>query len=619
MQKCFLLLLIGTSIYAQEKSKVIYKNETVTISNKNNLEIESFITESRLIAKSKNQYEYVINVPYDSFNEISEIKGSTYIQKTDKKHILYSSSIREFDAQEENIFKGDTKIKQFFLPSVEDNSVIEYSYKNKIKQPRFLSVFRFQSPLKTQSSKLTVKCDSNIELGFKLFGEHQDKIVFTKTTNGNIDTYTWLATEIPEFESEENMPNGLSVQPHIIYYIKKYNHNGTTEELLSDTASLYKWYYSLVKDINKKDQTNLRNTTLNLIKDKTSDIEKAQAIYNWVQQNLHYVAFENGMGGFIPREAADVYSKLYGDCKDMANLLNEMLKYANLNSSLTWIGTRIKPYTYDEVPTPQVDNHMITNLVIDGKSYFLDATDKFCPFSLPTSHIQGKEALIGKAENFVIEKVPVISASENKTAIKLDLKIENNSLKGSVLTTIDGYAKSELLNILSIYPQKQKEIWKDIVNITNPKINLEPVELLKNEYKNTPSKATFNLQLDDAIKDINGKLLLKPIFIFPLKELQIDSEKRKYPVEYEYNYSYEIEYQYEIPKEYRIEFLPENLKTETNLATFDIQYKVQNNFILVTQKVSTKKLLLEKSDFEKWNAFLKTLNKQYNQSLILVK
>ncbi|MBP6127910.1 DUF3857 domain-containing protein [Flavobacterium sp.] len=619
MQKYFLLLLIGTSILAQEKSQVIYKNETVTISNKNNLEIESFVTESRLIAKSKNQHEYVINVPYDSFNEIFEIKGSTYIPKTDKKHILYASSIREFDAEEENIFKGDTKIKQFFLPSVEDNSVIEYSYKNKIKHPRFLSVFRFQSLLKTQSSKLTLKCDSNIELGFKLFGEHQDKIVYTKTTNGNIDTYTWLATEVPEFESEEDMPNGLSVQPHIVYYIKKYNHNGVNEELLSNTASLYKWYYSLVKDINKKDQTNLKNTTLNLIKDKTSDIEKARAIYNWVQQNLHYVAFENGMGGFIPREAADVYSNLYGDCKDMANLLNEMLKYANLNSSLTWIGTRIKSYTYEEVPTPQVDNHMITYLVIDGKSYFLDATDKFCPFTLPTSHIQGKEALIGKAENFVIEKVPVINASENKTTIKLDLKLENNALKGTVVTTIEGYAKSELLNILSIYPQKQKEIWRNIINNTNPKINLEPVELLGNEYKNIPSRATFNLQLNDAIKDINGKLLLKPIFIFPLKDLQIDSEKRKYPVQYEYNYSYEMEYQYEIPKEYKIEFLPENLKTETDLGTFDIQYNVQNNFVLVTQKVSTKKLLLEKADFEKWNAFLKSLNKQYNQSLILVK
>lgn len=619
MKKYLLLVLIGTSLYSQEKSQVLYKNETVNISNKNNLEIESFINESRLIAKSKNQYEYVISIPYGSFNEISDIKGSTTIKKTNKKHNLYSSSIREFDAEQENIFKSDTKIKQFYLPSVEDNSVIEYSYKNKVKQPRFLSVFRFQSPLKTQTTKLVIKCDSSIELAYKVFGDHQDKISFQKSTEGTTDTYTWLGTEIPEFESEENMPSGLYVQPHIIYYIKKYKINGANEELLNGTEDLYNWYYSLVKDINKADQNNIKTTTLNLIKDKTSDLEKAQAIYYWVQQNLHYVAFEDGMGGFIPREAADVYSKLYGDCKDMANLLNEMLKYANLKSSLTWIGTRDKPYTYQEVPTPQVDNHMITNLVIDGKNYFLDATDKFCPFLMPTSHIQGKEALIGQSDKFLIEKVPVMSASENKTVINLDLKIDGNAIKGSTSVTINGYAKSELLNLLSNFTQKQNEIWKDVVNASNSKIILEPVQLLKNDYQEQPAKATFNLKIEDVIKDVNGKLLLKPIIILPLKELLIDVEKRKFPVEKEYKYLYEIQYQYEIPNEYKVEFLPDNYKNETDFASVDIEYKVQKNYIIVTQKVASKTLLLQKSDFEKWNTFIKALNKQYNQSLIVSK
>lgn len=619
MRKYYMLLLAVTSIYAQEKSQIIYKNEIVTISNKNILEIESLINESRLIAKSKNQSEYVISIPYDSFNEVSDIKGSTTILKTNKKHSLSSYSIREFDAEHENIFKSDTKIKQFFMPMVEDNSVIEYSYKNKLKQPRFLSYFRFQSPIKTKSSKLTVRCDSNIELGYKVFGDYQDKIEFTKTTSGSIDTYTWTGTEIPEFEGEEDMPSGLYVQPHIIYYIKKYNKNGVQEELLNSTQNLYNWYNSLVQNINKTDQTNLKNTTLNLIKDKTTDLEKAQAIYYWAQQNLHYVAFENGMGGFVPREAADVYSKLYGDCKDMANILNEMFKYANLKSSLTWIGTRAKPYTYQDVPTPQVDNHMITNLILDGKNYFIDATDKFCPFPMPTSMIQGKEALIGKSEKFEIEKVPVIPASENKTAIALDLKIEGTSLKGITYALINGYPKSDLLNFLSSYAQKQNEIWKDVINESNLKIILTPITLSKNDYKLEPSKAEFSFQLDDAIKNVNGKLLLKPIIISPLKETQIDIEKRKFPIEKRYNYSYEIQYQYEIPNEYKVEFMPENAKNDTNLASFDIQYKVQNNKIIVVQKVESKILLLEKPDFEKWNNFIKTLNKQYSQSIILTK
>ena len=148
---------------------------------------------------------------------------------------------------------------------------------------------------------------------------------------------------------------------------------------------------------------------------------------------------------------------------------------------------------------------------------------------------------------------------------------------------------------------------------------MEPIELFKNEYKREPSKAFFKIQLENAVKEINNKLLLKPILIFPLKELQIDIEKRKYPVAYQFNFNYDITYQYELPKDYKIEFLPDNSKIETDYAIFDIQYAQQNNFILVFQKITTKKLQLEKVDFDKWNTFLKTLNKQYNQSIILIK
>lgn len=620
MQKhLVLLLLISTSIFSQEKSQILFKTETVTISNKNDLEIESFISEKRYIAKSKNVYEYTINISHDSFKEISSIKGTTTTLKNNRTFKLFPYEIREFDASDDNIFKSDVKIKQFTMPSVEDNSTVEFSYKSKFKQPRFLTTFRFQSPLETKTSTLIINCDANIELGFKIFGAHQDKITFTKTTSGNVDTYTWIGTNIPEFEGEENMPSSLNFQPHIIYYIKKYNKNGILDELLNDTENLYDWYNLLIKDINKTDQTNLKNATLDLIKDKTTDLEKAQTIYYWAQKNLHYVAFEEGMGGFIPRDAADVYSKLYGDCKDMANILNEMFKYANLNSSLTWIGTRSKPYTYQDVPTPIVDNHMITNLIIGDKNYFIDATDKYCPFLFPTSMIQGKEALISKTDGFLIEKVPVVNASKNIKSIQLDLKIEGNDLKGTVHSTIDGYSKSDLLNLLSIYPQKQNEIWKDVINGSNPKLILDPISLLKNEYNLQPATATFDLQHEGAIKNVSNKLLLKPILIFPLKNLLIDLEKRKYPVEKNYQFTYKIKYRYEIPNEYNIEFLPENLKLDSDFASFDIQYEVLNNIILVSQKIESKTLLLEKSAFEAWNSFIKSLNKTYNQSLILSK
>ncbi|MCI9846112.1 DUF3857 domain-containing protein [Flavobacterium pectinovorum] len=620
MKKYIVLFLFSFQLYSQEKSKIVYSNETVVINSGKALEIETFVNESRAISKSKNTQEYSIRIPFDSFSEILNIKGSTYITKTNKKVDLSSYSIATFDAEYENIYKSDNKFKYFVMPKVEDNSLIEFSYKTKLKQSRFLSSFRFQNPIKTETAKLQIRCNPSTEIGYKLFGNYQDKIVFNKTKEGNFDVYTWEAHDIPEFEREENMPSSLHFMPHIIFYIKSYEIEGKKEELLGTPEKLYQWYYSITKEINKTDQTALKSKTLELIKDKNSDLEKAKAIYEWVQQNVHYVAFEDGMGGFIPREASDIFQKLYGDCKDMANLLNEMFRYAQLNSNLTWIGTRQKPYTYKDVPTPQVDNHMITNVVIDGKSYFMDATDKFCPFTFPSAFIQGKEALIGKSEKeFKIEKVPEVESGRNKTTILMKLNLENYNIVGEASINVSGLKKSYLLNNLSKYNQKESEIWKDIITSNNQKILLDIQELQKNDYKELPSKANFKLKLENGIKDVNGKLLLKPILLFPLKENLIDIEKRKLSIENDLAYVYEIQYEYQLPVDYKVEFMPENAKTENDLGSFDIQYKVQKNTITVNQKIESKKLLLDNKDFLLWNSFIKTLTKQYNQSIILSK
>ena len=102
MKKYIVLIFFSFQLFSQEKSKVIYSNETVVINSNKSLEIESFVSESRSIAKSKNTSEYNIRIPFNSFSEISNIKGSTYIEKINKREDLSSSSIGTFDADWKN-------------------------------------------------------------------------------------------------------------------------------------------------------------------------------------------------------------------------------------------------------------------------------------------------------------------------------------------------------------------------------------------------------------------------------------------------------------------------------------------------------------------------------------
>src|SRR6185437_2977242 len=141
---------------------------------------------------------------------------------------------------------------------------------------------------------------------------------------------------------------------------------------------------------------------------KTNE-SKARSVYSWVQHNIKYVAFEDGMGGFVPREASLVCSRRFGDCKDMASILTAMLKKAGVPAYFTWIGTRDLPYNFDQVPLPMTSNHMICTINLDGKYVFLDGTDPTCVFGMPSAGIQDKQAMISVNEKeYKILKVPAV-------------------------------------------------------------------------------------------------------------------------------------------------------------------------------------------------------------------
>lgn len=620
MKKLLLLVLfcLPTLFYSQEKSKIIYNNETLNISLKDGLFIESTTSQKRLIPKSKNIQDYSIYIPFNNFSEIKDIKGKTYNMSKRKSYKLSSFNVSTGDVVRENVFFSDSKYKHLNFSFVEDNSTIEFSYKKKFKEPKLLSFFRFQDQLSTQKTTFKIVCDSKIDMGYKLFGEFQDRIVFNKTENNGTTTYSWEADNLPPFELEPDMPHPSYFQPHLIYYIKSFEKYGDNIVNLESVTDLYKWYSGLTKNINQKDQTNIINTVNELIKDKKTETEKAKSIFNWVQQNLNYVAFEYAMGGFIPRDAVDTYDKKYGDCKDMANLLNEMLKHAEINTNLAWVGTRDKPYLYEDVPTPVVDNHMITSAILDKERYFLDATDKFCPFLLPSQMIQGKEALVSINDNeFQVIKIPAVDSKINKYTIQFDINLEETDLTGTIETEMSGFIKSDLQRYLSEYHTREDEILKNIIADTNGKIDLVITNKEQNTYESIPAKVNFTFKIENWLKQINNKIILKPILIFPLKENYIDLEKRIFPFEKNNTFAYSIHYSYSIPENYSLEFLPENFKYENELASIEIKYELVNNIIVVDQNMESKVLKIEKKDFETWNEILKKLNKLYNQSILL--
>lgn len=630
------LVLIPQSAFAQytkefdliknkyPDSKIVRLLEDVKISvqfKDGELEVKQSFIEEDLYLDESATYGSKRNLRFSSFFELESVEASSYEYKDGKYKTHKVEEFLEKDEMEDS-FHDDSKSLNFIYPNLTTGSKTKLEYTEVVKNPRFLSPIYFGDFYPIKQKKVTLVADKDIQFRFQEFNTEDYNIEFTKEEKrGNI-IYTWEILDVAKHKYESNVPSYSKVLPHIIPIITSYKSNDKNVNLLNDVSGLYDWYYSMVKDINLSEpDANLVSLVNELTKDKTTDLEKARAIYYWTQKNIKYIAFEYALGGFIPREANDVYKKKYGDCKDNSSILYEMLKIAGLEGNLTWIGTRSIAYKYNDVPTPIVDNHMILSIKIDDKTYFLDATGRYLPIEMPSSFIQGKEALISNGEaKFEIKDVPVVDAKTNAFKEVTTLSLNDTELVGSTKAEISGYYKIDFFNQLedANTPAKVKEYYNYKMRKGNNKFLIDTVtETNKFDYdKDLVIDYTFNI--NDYAKILGDEIYIN----LNLRKDETDfkfEDDRENDIEVTYKSYYDYVTTLEIPDGYVVDYLPKDLSLSNEFMNSKITYETIANTIVYKHQLEMDFLTLNPKQQKTISDAIKVVEKSFKDTIVLKK
>lgn len=586
--------------------------------NNGNFNITKSFSEQGKFLTAKKLYFANESIGYDSFTAIEDIKAFTYLPEENKKiEVDYIETKRAFD---NGIFYSDQESKNFTFPAVKAGAEIHLEYKEIVKDPRFLGLFRFGTFVPTESTKLSIEFPKNVSIGYIDFNTQDYPIDFKEEIKGNNKTYTWSVNNMKGFQGEAQSESVLYYLPHIILYIKNYEDKGKTNNVLNDVSDLYQWYSTLLDSIDENNLEKVHTIAEDITKSLSTKQEKAEAIFNWVQNNITYVAFEDGLGGFIPRSASSVCDKRYGDCKDMANLLYEMLNHIGIESYRTWIGTRDRPYSYWEVPTPMVDNHMITTVIIENDTIFLDATDSYVPYGMPSAFTQTKEALLGiDKDSFKIIKVPVQDMDKSVSEVNSIITIENNLVKVDETRFLTGYEKVEFI---SDYTYKkgdktEEEYLNTTLALGNNKTNYINITKDNFDNKNTPLVLKYNLNIDSYAKSVANKTFINLDIDRTLSQSKIDIEDRKFSKKIDHKFKKKFVTTFIIPEGYKAGDIPEELTYDNEKFGFKISYSKEGNIITQHKLIYVNTLSVDNSEFETWNDFIQSLTRAYKKSITI--
>jgi hypothetical protein len=586
------------------------------------LEIQQTEQEKYIYLKNVKTLPITLNTYNSSNRELLSFEAFSQVASGNKYKKIRVTEYNEKMNVDNRTFYDDIKELTFTFPGITEGTIIELNTVHKINDPRLLSSIFINSYIPIRDFRFKIKYDKNISIDLIKMNFESYDYTINQSEQKKFDVYECSIHNVKKIIPEDFEPDYSYFIPHVIPIIRGYSSEGEKVDILNDTKSLHNWYYSFISNfINNEDEhKEIKQITDSLIISCKTEKEKVKKLYYWVQNNIKYISFEYGMGGFIPRDPEITINNRYGDCKDKAALLYSMLKIAGIKSYFTWIGTYDIPYSYDIVSSPIVDNHMILTYISEDQYYFLDGTGDYLNINTPNTFIQGKEALISiDKDNFKIQKVPVVESYKNKISENLTLTINENEVQGSGVCKLTGYHKLDLQHELFLKNVKEQEkIVEENLEKGNNKFVLKNYSISDLNTFDTIAEIKYSFVLNDYIKTIDSNLYInlnldKDWLSYKLKK------DRKNPVFLPFCTSGDDIFKLQIPDEYIVTYLPENYSYNNEALSFNITYSIEENTIVYHQKIWVDTLLVESYQFENWNSFIKGLEIAYKQTILLKK
>ncbi|GJM35803.1 MAG: hypothetical protein DHS20C18_48040 [Saprospiraceae bacterium] len=608
-------------ILQAKQLKVKYeKADVVTL---NNLEVYTFgfDDKNKKVTVTEDSKEKLMcigtdyNMPIVKFYDAESSVESVEVYYKNKKQKAITPHDEYFNNSD--YFYSDARVVYFGLDFPQQGFQYQVNFNKHYKDIKYFTRIYFTSPYPIQKKELQFIIPRWLDLELKEmnFKGYEINKTVTYDAKADADIYTYVATNLESQAKEEQAPGPSYLYPHLLVIAKAYEKNGQKEQLFSSTKDLYRWYKSLVDGMQDNPEV-LKEKVAELTANAETDIDKLKAIYYWVQDNVRYIAFEDGIAGFQPESCQLVFKNKYGDCKGMANLTKNMLQLAGYDARLTWIGTKRIAYDYS-LPSLVVDNHMICSVFLNDKHYFLDPTEKYNAFTDYAERIQGKQALIEDGDNFILANVPVMTIDNNVERIFRQLNISGETLTGNAEHTFNGESKTDLLyKVNQMETDQLQDAMKAYITLNDK--NLRISNMLTSDINNRDQlfRIAYDFQQENAVSEFGDEIYLDVDYYKEFEQFKFDAD-RKTDYLITHKMKLEVETEIALPEGYQLSYLPKGINEKHDDFSFSVNFKTTEKKIIYHKVITLDKAVIRKKDFEHWNQCIDKLEEVYHEQIVL--
>lgn len=516
------------------------------------------------------------------FHKMDVIRDGERINKLDLNTI---QTVQRESNLERKLYDGRlTSIVN--LIDIRAGDILDYSYTirggNPVYEGDYGVLFNMQYgiPFGSLHYRIVTNKNETPQFDYK-YGAEKPEI----KTIGDRIVYEWSKKDVEAKFYDTNTPSWFDDYPRVLI-----STHGSWDDIVKQYGKLYQ--------LSKKDKAQLSKLANQSIPLQSTDIEvtkanQIQQLIDFVQDDIRYFGFENGLSSHTPESPLKILNQRYGDCKGKSLLLVGLLENIGVEAYPMLVSTSNGETIGDSMPSPNLFNHCVVNYSFEGKDYYIDPTISNQGGGIANRSFPNyKKGLVLKPGQDSLVDIPY----DEDSGIEIQEIYDINEINGGrSLTIVTTYNGSKADNTRADFARRSNaSIQKDYVKFysslfptikADDKITIEDFRGARNQFI-VREKYTIDSLWQKSSE--NDKLLYFEIYPLAFEEYTTVSKSPARTAPYFIGYPASISYDISVnlPEEWSVEASTNTV--ESDYFTYDYAVESYLNKVLVTHNYSRK-------------------------------
>jgi transglutaminase-like putative cysteine protease len=606
---------------------VLYAETIITVQP--NGRIKKLYREAAKILRPDGEGRGVVRVYFDSQSHITNlhawcvpVSGKDYEVK-DKDAV--ESAIIGVDGSE---LISDLRTKTLRIPAATAGSVVGYEFEQELRPYVMMDDWWFQDTVPVREARYTLQLPKGWSYKTNWLNHPEQA-----PTESGAGQWNWSIRDAAPIRIEPDMPpwRGIAGRMVVAFVPPSGQDPG-----IQSWREIGAWYLGLTRG-RREASAEIKHKVVELTTSLPTLLGKMQALANFVQNDIRYVAIELGIGGQQPHPATETFNHRYGDCKDKVTLLSAMLKEIGVDSYYVIINTERGSVT--ATTPPNLDfNHVIVAIALPsavdtatlrarithptlGQILFFDPTDAMTPLGSLSGALQANYGMLVTPDGGELLALPQLSTDSNgiERTAKMTLD-EKGTLRGDVHEVRLGDRASSQRYALRSTTQDTDRI-KPVETVAGA--SFSTFQILKATVRNLqaadrPFEWNYTLEAPNYAKTAGDLLLVRPrVLGSKTSGLLETKEARQYPVEFEGPERDTDVFEIELPAGYQLDELPPPVNLDDGFASYQSKTEIVGRTLRYSRTFEIKNLSVPVSEAQKLREFYRVIANDERNSAVL--